>query len=183
MFKNIYLSLAISIGVLAGILTGVIYLLADLGIATPFNFSGGEATLATTITSMVPPAFISWALFFAHGKGDGSDFWKTGICNTIGVIVAVLIVIIGVNVLATMCGLPVWVGLLIAVILGGGWMTFEATWDKVDYVPAAFCGCATAFALGVGTDIGAIVQLVLAFWIGIICAWLSNKWGAAMTKS
>jgi hypothetical protein len=182
MFKNIYLCLAISIGVLAGVLTAIIYLLA----ISP----GIDAAFHTTITTMVPPAFISWALYFAHGQGTTS-FWKTGVCNTIGVLVGSIIVIIAGLLGGIAAGNAVWgnIALGIAVIIGGGWMTFEATWDKVDYVPAAFCGCATAFALGAlcnplaaGADFLPVVQLIIAFWIGLVCAWLSDKWGNAMLK-
>jgi hypothetical protein len=171
MIKNIYLSLAISIGVLAGVLTAICYGLPALGIGSVEN----------VFPFVVPPAFISWALYFAHGQGLTS-LWKTGVCNTIGVIVAVIITVI--NAVLMGFGLPVWAGLGIAVIIGGGWMTFEATWSKVDYVPAAFCGAATTFALGWAgafeTNWGLIAVVVIAFWVGTICAWLSDKWGAAM---
>jgi hypothetical protein len=171
MIKNIYLSLAISIGVLAGILTGILYALPPLAIGSVENVWLG----------MVPPAFIAWALYFAHGQGNTS-FWKTGVCNSIGVIVAVVITII--NVFLMGIGLPLPIALGIAVIIGGGWMTFEATWNKVDYVPAAFCGCATTFAFGYAggleTNWGLILVIIAAFWIGLVCAWLSDKWGAAM---
>jgi hypothetical protein len=181
-FKNIFFCLAISIGVLAGVLTAIIYLLAmnpDI-----------DGIFHSSITAMVPPAFISWALYFAHGQGNTS-FWKTGLCNSIGVIVGSLIVIIAGLLGGIVAGNAVWgnIALGIAVILGGGWMTLEATFKVVDYVPAAFCGCATAFALGAlfnplaaGADFLPVIQVILAFWIGLVCAWLSDKWGGVMLK-
>jgi hypothetical protein len=176
MIKNIYLSLAISIGVLAGVITAILYLLPPLFIS--------EA-VPNAWPIMVPPAFIAWALYFAHGQGKVS-FWKTGLCNTIGVIVAVIITIIAGFLTGLLPGVPAWgaIALGIAVILGGGWMTFEATCSVVDYVPAAFCGCATTFAFGFAggleTNWALILVLIVAFWIGLVCAWLSDKWGAAM---
>jgi hypothetical protein len=171
MIKNIYLSLAISIGVLAGVLTAILYALPPLSIGSVDNVWLG----------MVPPAFISWALYFAHGQGVTS-FWKTGLCNSIGVIVAVIITVI--NGVLMGFGLPLPIALGIAVIIGGGWMTFEATLSIVDFVPAAFCGCATTFAFGFAggleTNWGLILVLIAAFWIGLICAFASDKWGAAM---
>ena len=180
MFKNIYLCLAISIGVIAAILTALIYLLAE----TPSI----DTAFGTTITTMVPPAFISWALYFAHGQ-SGTSFWKVGITNTIGVIVASLIVIIGVVVVNGMMGLPVWLGLGIGVLIGAFIMTYEATFTPLDFVPGAFCGCATAFALGATYALGGaetflpVIQIILAFWIGLVCAFASEKWGNAMLKS
>ena len=171
MFKNIYLSLAISIGLLAGVLTALCYGLPAFGIGSVEN----------VWPFIVPPAFISWALYFAHGKGKTS-FWKTGVCNTIGVLVAVGITII--NAVLMGFGLPLWAALGIAVVIGGGWMAFEATWDKLDFVPAAFCGAATTFALGwagaFDTNWGLILVVVGAFWVGCVCAFISEKWGLAM---
>ena len=179
MFKNIYVCLGISIGVLAGLFVAVIYVLSETP-AIDGIFDG-------TITTIVPPMVVAWALYFAHGKG-GVSFWKVGATTTIGAIMASVIMIIASCLFVDALGQPIWLGLGVGVLICAFIMAFEATWSPLDFVPGAFCGTATAFGIGAlyffvdGSSVLPVVQIILAFWIGLIGAWLSDKWGNAMLK-
>jgi len=160
---KILTALGISIGILAGILIVLDYLLSLTGVpAIGIAAWGG---------------FVAWACYYAAG-GKKEGLFKVMAANTAGAIVAVLIVLL--------MGLIGFLGhpaaLAVAVAIGAFVLVVQANWSVLSFIPGAFCGCAVAFGFGVGTDIMLLIACILSLWIGAIFGIISDVWGNAMAK-
>ena len=159
--NNGLIGVSISVGILAGvwILLEVIY--GGLGVEQPFNFKGiGTA------------GFLGWATFYAAG-GKKAGF-KSGLAtNLTGVGWGVIIVLIW-TLIGTYSN---YLGALIGVGIGAAGMCFQAHAKTLSFIPGAFIGCSTFFALGATISIPVILPTVLGLIIGLTLGWISEVWG------
>jgi hypothetical protein len=123
------------------------------------------------------PGFIAWALYFAVG-GKKEGLLKTMAANTAGAVMAVLIVLL----MGALNFMGATLALGVAVVVGAFVMCVQANWKVLSFIPAAFCGCASAFGMGVGLNIKALCACLLSLWLGAVLALLSDIWGNAMVK-
>jgi hypothetical protein len=156
-------ALGISIGVLAGILCILCNFMESLGIPA---------------LAIAPwPGFIAWALYFAIG-GKKEGLIKTMVANTAGAVMAVLIILL----MGVLMFMGATFALAVAVVIGAFVLVVQSNWKPLSFIPAAFCGCAAAFGMGVGTSIEALLACLLSLWLGAVFALLSDIWGNAMAK-
>ena len=161
MKMNINIALGISIGVLAGLLC----VLCDLMVKT------GVPALAIAAW----PGFVAWACYYAAG-GMKEGLTKTLAANTAGIIVGVLIIALA-GVLGFMGATA---SLAVAVVIGAFVLCAEANWTPLSFIPGAFCGAASCFGFGVGTDMQLMVACWLSMVIGALLAYVSHIWGNSM---
>lgn len=155
------IGVSISVGILAGswILLEVIY--GGLGIEEPLNFKGiGIA------------GFLGWATFYAAGGkkiGFRSGFATnlTGVCW--GIIMVLIWTLIG--------SYSNYLGALFGVGIGAAGMCFQAHVKSLGFIPGAFIGCSTFFALGATITIPVILTTVFGLIIGLFLGWISEIWG------
>ena len=155
-FDKFLVAVSISIFILAGLFNLGYVLYANSGIT--FNLNG-----------LVVAGFLGWATFYAAGAG------KTGLikgipANLTGVIWAVIIIFIwdkgfGFNTL----------GAFIAVALGAGMMCFQAQVKWLSFIPGAFIGCSTFFALGATITPDVLWPTFLGLLIGLGLGFISEK--------
>ena len=160
---SILVALGISIGVLAGILCIICDLLAKTGVAA--------------IMIAAWPGFVAWACYFAVG-GKKEGLAKTMAANTAGVIMGVVIVLL----MGIFSFMGNTIALAVAVVIGAFIMCVEANWPPLSFIPGAFCGCASCFGFGVGTNISGMIACLLSLWVGALFAYASDIWGNAMAK-
>jgi hypothetical protein len=149
-------AVTITVGVLAGLfnLAYVVYANSD----ATFNLTG-----------LVVAGFLGWATFYA--AGGGKDGLVKGIpANLSGVLWAVVIVFIwdkvfGFNVL----------GAFIAVGIGAGAMCFQAHLKWFGFIPGAFIGCSTFFALGAAINGDVLFPTIIGLLVGLGLGWVSQK--------
>jgi hypothetical protein len=161
-------ALGISIGVLAGLLCVITSALGLDGVPV--------------FLQLAPwPGFVAWACYFAVG-GKKEGLFKVAAANAVGAIWAVLIILLLVP-LSFLNAIPIpGLALGVAVIIGAFFLCVEAHWQVLSFIPGAFCGCACAFGLGVGTDIQKLIAVILSMWLGGALAILSDIWGNKMVK-
>lgn len=155
------IGVSISVGVLAGswILLELIY--GGLGIKEPLNLKGiGVA------------GFLGWATYYAAGAKDGG--FKSGlVTNLTGVLWGIVIVLIW-TLLGTYSN---YLGALIGVGIGAAGMCLQAHVKSLGFIPGAFIGCSTFFALGAMISMPVILPAVFGLIIGLSLGWLSEAWG------
>ena len=86
--------------------------------------------------------FLGWATFYAAGAGKGG-LVKGIPANLTGVFWAVVIVFLWDKVFSFN-----ELGAFVAVAIGAGMMCFQANIKWLGFIPGAFIGCSTFFALG-----------------------------------
>lgn len=160
---SLFVALGISIGVLAGVLCILCDLLAGAGV--------------TAIMIAAWPGFVAWACYFAVG-GKKEGLAKTMAANTAGVIMGVLIILL----MGVLSFMGSTLSLAVAVAIGAFVLCAQAHWSPLSFIPGAFCGCASCFGFGVGTDIELLVACLLSMWVGALFAYASDIWGNAMVK-
>jgi len=149
-------AVTITVGVLAG-LFNLAYVL----------YANSDATF--NLTGLVVAGFLGWATFYA--AGGGKDGLVKGIpANLSGVLWAVVIVFIwdkafGFNVL----------GAFIAVGIGAGAMCFQAHLKWFGFIPGAFIGCSTFFALGAAINGDVLFPTIIGLLVGLGLGWVSQK--------
>ncbi len=137
--------------------------------------------------------FISWGCFFVIG-GDVKALQKTIICTLLGAILAwlTLLIILAIP-LAGMLTLPIWAGIVIAVLVTI--MCLLAHIEIFDSIPASVFGYASVAAYTLQTD-GALaipmltsgsfnnplIVIGVSLVIGAILGMISGKVGAALTS-
>lgn len=164
--KKGLIGVSISVGILAGIwiLLEVVY--GGLGIEEPLNFKGvGTA------------GFLGWATFYAAG-GKKAGFKRGLATNLTGVGWGIIIVLIW-----TFFGVySNYLGALVGVGIGAGGMCFQAHAKTLDFIPGAFIGCSTFFALGATISLQVILPTVLGLIIGLSLGWISEVWGGKIAS-
>lgn len=160
------IGVSISVGILAGswILLEVIY--GGLGIEEPLNFKGiGTA------------GFLGWATFYAAGgKKEG---FRSGLAtNLTGVLWGIAIVLIW-----TLLGsYSNYLGALVGVGIGASGMCVQAHAKSLGFIPGAFIGCSTFFALGATISMPVILPAVFGLIIGLSLGWISEAWGGKIAS-
>jgi len=160
---SLFVALGISIGVLAGVLCVICDLLAATGV--------------TAIMIAAWPGFVAWACYFAVG-GKKEGLAKTMAANTVGAVMGVLIVLLA----GVLSFLGSTFSLAVAVVVGAFILCAEAHWEPLSFIPGAFCGCASCFGFGVGTNPQLLIACILSLWAGALLAFVSDIWGNAMAK-
>lgn len=137
--------------------------------------------------------FIAWGCFFVIG-GDGKALQKTIICTLLGAILAwlTLLIILAIP-LAGALTLPIWAGIVIAVLVTI--MCLLAHIEIFDSIPASVFGYASVAAYTLQTD-GALaipmltsgsfnnplIVIGVSLVIGAILGMISGKVGTALTS-
>lgn len=155
------IGVSISVGILAGfwILLEVIY--GGLGIEAPLNFKGiGTA------------GFLGWATFYAAG-GKKTGF-KSGLAtNLTGIGWGIAIVLIW----TMIADYSNYLGAIVGVGIGAAGMCLQAHARPLAFIPGAFIGCSTFFALGATITFPVILATVFGLIIGLSLGWISEAWG------
>ena len=160
-FNKGLIGVSISVGILAGIWIMLEVIYGGLGIQEPLNFKGvGTA------------GFLGWATFYAAG-GKNAGF-KSGLAtNLTGVFWGIVIVLIW-----TLVGAySNYLGAFVGVAIGAGGMCFQAHVKQLGFIPGAFIGASTFFALGAAITTPVILPTVVGLIIGLSLGWLSEVWG------
>lgn len=155
------IGVSISVGILAGlwILLEVIY--GRMGMEEPLNFKGiGTA------------GFLGWATFYAAG-GKNAGFTSGLATNLSGVFWGIIIVLIW----TLLGGYSNFLGAFVGVAIGAGGMCFQAHLKPLGFIPGAFIGCSTFFALGAAITMPVILPAVFGLIIGLSLGWISEAWG------
>jgi hypothetical protein len=155
------IGVSISVGILAGlwILLEVIY--GGLGMEEPLNLKGiGVA------------GFLGWATFYAAG-GKNAGFSSGLASNLSGVCWGIVIVLIW----GLLGGYSNYLGAFVGVAIGAGGMCFQAHVKQLGFIPGAFIGCSTFFALGAAISMPVILPAALGLTIGLSLGWISEVWG------
>lgn len=148
-------AVTITVGVLAGLLNFGYEIYAKLGAS--FNLTG-----------LVVAAFLGWATFYA--AGGGKDGLVKGIpANLSGVVWGIVIVLIwkafGFNLF----------GAFLAVAVGAGAMCFQAHIKWLGFIPGAFIGCSTFFALSAQITGDVLFPTIIGLLLGLVLGWVSQK--------
>lgn len=148
-------AVGISVGILAGLWTGVSTQFASFGLITYVGF-------------------LSWASFYAGG-GKVKGLKDSLILNFSGVIWAWIIVFLF-NLLSPALG--VVVSLSLAVMLGAAAMCWQAKFSFLGFIPGAFIGCSAYFATGFDFK-GTVISLIA----GAVLGYISEQGGLALQKA
>jgi hypothetical protein len=148
------LAVSLSVGVLAGLWQVLVQVYPT--IVTSFALAGVGVA-----------GFLGWASFYAAGgKKDG--FVKGLAANLSGVLWGVVIVVIwnwfSFNTL----------GAFIAVAVGAGMMCFQAHIKVLSFIPGAFIGASTFFALGATITGATLWPAIIGLFLGLAFGWLSE---------
>jgi hypothetical protein len=148
------LAVAISVGVLAGLWQVFVELYTRN--VTSFALAGiGVA------------GFLGWATFYAAG-GKKEGFLKGVAANLTGILWGVVIVVIW-----DWFGFSV-IGAFPAVLVGAGMMCFQAHIKALSFIPGAFIGASTFFALGATITGDVIWPAAIGLILGLAAGWLSE---------
>ena len=155
-FDKFLVAVTLSVGVLAG--------LFNLGYVL---YANSEATF--NLAGLVVAGFLGWATFYAAGAGK--DGLVKGIpANLSGVLWAVVIVFLWDKVFAFN-----ELGAFVAVAIGAGMMCFQAHIKWLGFIPGAFIGCSTFFALGAAINGDVLFPSIIGLLVGLLLGWLSQK--------
>ena len=162
-FDKFLIAVSLSVGILAGLFQ-LAFVLYDQSSAT-FNLTG-----------LVVAGFLGWATFYAAGAGK--DGLTKGIpANLSGVLWAVVIVLIWDKVFGFNT-----VGAFVAVAIGAGMMCFQAHIKWFGFIPGAFIGCSTFFALGAQINGDVLFPTIIGLLLGLVLGYVSEQ-GALLFKS
>lgn len=155
-------SVAISVGVLAGLWQ----------LATVLYPEGGSFPLVGVGVA----GFLGWATFYAAG-GKKEGLIKGTAANLTGVLWAVVIVLIwklfNFNTL----------GAFVSVGIGAFMMCFQANVKLLSFIPGAFIGCSTFFALGASVTAAVLFPTIIGLIAGLVLGFISEKIGLWINKN
>ncbi len=148
------LAVAISVGVLAGLFQVLVQVYPTVVASFPLAGIGVAG-------------FLGWATFYAAG-GKKEGFIKGTAANLTGIFWGVAIVFI-------------WnlfnfnnLGAFIAVAIGAGMMCFQAHIKLLSFIPGAFIGASTFFALGATITGATLFPAAIGLLVGLAFGWLSE---------
>lgn len=159
-----------------GLVASLWQILSALYASTPMNEQFPLIGLAVS-------GFLGWTTFYAMG-GKKTLFLSGILTNISGVFWGIIFVLI--MFLFPQNGIPFYVGLAIAGFVSAGMMVFQAHVKLLNFVPAAFIGCTTFFAVGGTLTLPvvttAILGLVLGNCLGILSTELTMMFEHKRTK-
>lgn len=144
-----------------------IFILAGLFIL--FETLYGQWDTGFPLAGLGTAGFLGWATYYAAGAGK--DGLVKGIpANLSGVFWGIVIVFIwdkvfGFNNL----------GAFVAVGIGGGMMCFQAHFKALGFIPGAFIGCSTFFALGAAISGAVLFPAVIGLLAGLFLGYISEQ--------
>jgi hypothetical protein len=150
-----------------------IFLLAGL-----FNFFYEiyARNVSANLTGLVVAGFLGWATFYAAGAGKGGLI-KGIPANLTGIFWGVVIVwiwgLLNFNLF----------GAFLAVAIGAGMMCFQAHVKALGFIPGAFIGCSTFFAVGAAINGTVLIPAVLGLLIGLILGYVSEQFAIYLNKN
>ena len=150
------IAVSISVGVLAG-LFNLAYVL----------YANSSATF--NLTGLVVAGFLGWATFYAAGAGKGG-LVKGIPANMTGILWAVVIVFLWDKVFSFN-----ELGAFVAVAIGAGMMCFQANIKWLGFIPGAFIGCSTFFALGATINGDVLYPSIIGLLVGLILGYVSEQ--------
>lgn len=128
------------------------------------------------LTGLAVAGFFGWTTFYAMG-GKVKQCHQGILTNLSGVFWGVVLVLI--LMLFPTTGIGLYIGLAIAGFISAGMMVFQAHLKWLSFIPAAFIGCTTFFALGGTITISVILTAVFGLSIGnglgILSVYLTNR--------
>jgi len=156
-------AVSISIFILAGLwnLTEVLYGKADTG----FDLPGIGVAV-----------FLGWATFYAAGAGKGGVI-KGIPANMSGIFWGVIIILIWDNVF----GFNDF-GAFLSVAIGAGMLCFQAHLKIFAFIPGAFIGTSTFFALGAVVESTTLWPAILGLIIGVLLGYVSEEFAKLINK-
>jgi hypothetical protein len=150
------IAVSISVGVLAGVFN-LAYVL----------YANSSATF--NLTGLVVAGFLGWATFYAAGAGKGG-LVKGIPANMTGILWAVVLVFLWDKVFSFN-----ELGAFVAVAIGAGMMCFQANIKWLGFIPGAFIGCSTFFALGATINGDVLWPSIIGLLIGLILGYVSEQ--------
>ncbi|MCK4552385.1 MAG: DUF1097 domain-containing protein [Tenericutes bacterium] len=156
-------AVSISIFLLAGLFNLAYVLYANAGFA--FNLTG-----------LVVAGFLGWATFYAAGAGK-AGLIKGIPSNLTGIFWAVVIVFIWDKIF----GFNVF-GAFLAVAIGAGMMCFQANVKWLSFIPGAFIGCSTFFALGATISATTLWPAIIGLLVGLLLGYISEQFAKLIHK-
>ena len=149
-------AVSISVGILAG-LFNLAYVL----------YANSSATF--NLTGLVVAGFLGWATFYAAGAGKGG-LVKGIPANMTGILWAVVIVFLWDKVFSFN-----ELGAFVAVAIGAGMMCFQANIKWLGFIPGAFIGCSTFFALGAAITGDVLWPSIIGLLMGLVLGYVSEQ--------
>ncbi len=150
------IAVSISVGILAG-LFNLAYVL----------YANSSATF--NLTGLVVAGFLGWATFYAAGSGK-SGLVKGIPANMTGILWAVVIIFLWDKVFSFN-----ELGAFVAVAIGAGMMCFQANIKWLGFIPGAFIGCSTFFALGATITADVLWPSIIGLLMGLILGYISEQ--------
>ena len=129
-----------------------------------------------SLVGLVVAGFLGWATFYAAGAGKGG-LTKGIPANLSGIFWAVVIVFLWDKVFSFNL-----LGAFLAVGIGAGAMCFQAHLKPFGFIPGAFIGCSTFFALGAGINGLTLWPAVLGLLAGLLLGYISEQFAILLNK-
>jgi hypothetical protein len=151
-----------------------IFLLAGL-----FNFVYelyARSSITFSLVGLVPAGFLGWATFYAAGGGKGGLI-KGIPANMSGILWGVVIVLIWQAMNFNM------LGAFLAVAVGAGAMCFQAHLKPFGFIPGAFIGCSTFFAVGATVDGATLWPSIIGLLMGLLLGYVSEEFAKYMNAN
>lgn len=125
--------------------------------------------MALALPGIGVAGFLGWATFYA--AGSGKEGLKKGIpANMSGIFWGIAIVFLWDKVFAFNL-----LGSFLAVGFGAGMMCFQAHFKPFGFIPGAFIGCSTFFALGASITMNTILPSALGLLCGLLLGYVSEQ--------
>lgn len=131
------------------------------------------------LTGLAVSGFFGWTTFYAIG-GKKSFFFKGISTNLSGIFWGIAFVLL--MLLFPKTGLGLYIGLAIAGFISAGMMVFQAHIKIFSFVPAAFIGCTTFFAVGGSITVPVIATAVIGLILGNLLGVLSSEFSVILEK-
>ncbi len=152
-----------------------IFILAGLFNLAYEIYVRSEATF--NLTGLVVAGFLGWATFYAGGAGK--EGLAKGIpANMSGILWGIIIVFIWDKIFNFNL-----LGAFVAVAIGAGGMCFQAHLKPLSFIPGAFIGASTFFALGAVINGNTIFPAAIGLLLGLAFGYLSEVFAKFLHKN